>query len=407
MNATPWIRSRAWDGFWMMSGFWIPTLFLLLPLDRAKPLVLIVTLLFWIGHRIASLYLGFCVGEYREVLQARRRYFLGFPLGLLGLLAAFLLAPESLIPLSLTGRFVLLLFLDYFLSLYHFSAQHYGVLSMYRGRLAHGQTDPGLLRWDWWICLAVSGLFSIAMDFLNGELDDFSLFVHAPLISQAAFEGLRLALTFLVLLVWGLTARKYLRKGQGPARILYISSLCYLTIVSFYLAPLLYFFVVQMQHWFVSLGLTTHMAGNSRFEPKSGAKAWWYRPWAWINAKALGPLLLLVVLSLGLTPFLEADYFILHRFDSETLTVPGFLVRFEGSLWVYVFGGLAIFSSFLHYIYDRGIFRFSDPLTRRAALPLLKPLGATGKGQTEDLGGEVYALRNLRPQAELSAESRP
>jgi hypothetical protein len=120
MNSSPWIRSRTWDGFWMMSGFWIPTLFLFLPLERAKPLVIALTLLFWMGHRIGSLYLGFCVGEYREVLQARRRYFLEFPLVLLGLLAAFLLAPQSVIPLSLTGRFVWLLFLDYFLSLYHF-----------------------------------------------------------------------------------------------------------------------------------------------------------------------------------------------------------------------------------------------------------------------------------------------
>src|SRR4030095_378327 len=200
------------------AGFGIRPFFLLLPLAPAKPLVILLTLLFWIGHRISSLYLGFCVGEFREVLQARRRYFLGFPLYLLCLLAAFLLVPESGVPLSLPGRFVLLLFLDYFLSLYHFSAQHYGVLSVYRGRLAHGQKDPGLLRWDWWICIGVSGLFSIAMDFLNRELDDFPLFSHAPLISQPAMEGLRLGLTALVLLVWGLTLRKYLQKRQGLAR---------------------------------------------------------------------------------------------------------------------------------------------------------------------------------------------
>src|SRR5215471_17219051 len=124
MNASPWIRSPTWDSFWMMSGFWIPTLFFLLPLNEAKPLVILFTLLFWMGHRISSLYLGFCVGEYGQVLQAKRRYFLGLPLGLLFLLAAFLLAPQSVLPLSLPARFLWLLFLDYFLSLYHFSSQH-------------------------------------------------------------------------------------------------------------------------------------------------------------------------------------------------------------------------------------------------------------------------------------------
>jgi hypothetical protein len=394
MNSSPWIRSPTWDSFWIMSGFWIPTLFFFLPLGSAKPLVMVVTLLFWIGHRISSLYLGFCVGEYRQVLQARRRYFLDFPLGLLCLLAAFLLIPKSVLPLSLPGRFVLLLFLDYFLSLYHFSAQHYGVLSVYRGRLSHGQKDPGLLRWDWWICIGVSGIFSIAMDFLNGELDDFPIFQHAPVISQSAIDGLRLGLTALVLLVWGLTLRKYVRKQQGLTRILYFSSLCYLTAVSFYLEPLLYFFVVQMQHWFVSLGLTTHMAANSRFEPQAKPHSSWYGPWAWINARALGPLLVLVLLSIGLTPMLEADYFIRHGFDTETLTVQGFLVRFQDSVWIYVFGGLAIFSSFVHYIYDRGVFRFSDPLTRKVALPLLKPLV---EDSMESSSTQPYS-RNGRPQ---------
>src|SRR5580765_1999886 len=141
MDSSHWIRSRAWDSFWIMSGFWIPTFFLLLPSDRVKPLTVVITLVFWMSHRIASLYIGFCVGEYREVLEANKRYFLTFPLLLLFLLAGFLLIPESVFGLSLVRRFVLLAFLDYFLSLYHFSVQHYGVLSVYRGKLSHGQRD--------------------------------------------------------------------------------------------------------------------------------------------------------------------------------------------------------------------------------------------------------------------------
>ncbi len=376
MDSSHWIRSRTWDSFWIMSGFWIPTLFLLLPANRVKPLTVAVTLLFWMSHRIASLYLGFCVGEYRAVLQARRRYFLGFPLCLLCLLAGFLLIPESVLGLSVIRRFILLAFLDYFLSLYHFSVQHYGVLSLYRGRLVHGQRDRGLLRWDWWVCICVSGIFSIAMDYLNGEFNDYGIFDHQPLLSQSAMTELKLGLTVLVLLAWGVTIRKYVQKSQGIARILYFSTLCYLTIVSFYLAPLLYFFAVQMQHWFVSLGLTTHMAANSRFELRADKNASWYRPWVWLNARAFGPLLVLAVMSVCLTPMLEADYFIIHNFDTEAVTIQGLLVQIQDSAWIYVFGYLAIFSSFLHYIYDRGVFRLSDPLTRKTALPLLMPVGS-------------------------------
>ena len=69
MNASHWIRSQTWDSFWIMSGFWIPTLLLVLPFDSVKPLTIIITLLFWIAHRIASLYLGFCVGEYLSLIH--------------------------------------------------------------------------------------------------------------------------------------------------------------------------------------------------------------------------------------------------------------------------------------------------------------------------------------------------
>ena len=99
---------------------------------------------------------------------------------------------------------------------------------------------------------------------------------------------------------------------------------------------------------------------------------------------ALGPLLVLVLLSIVLTPMLEADYFILHNFDTEILTVQGFLTRLQDTAWIYALGGLAIFSSYLHYIYDRGAFRFSDPLTRKVALPLLKPLVKRGGVQEQN-----------------------
>lgn len=378
MTASPWIRSRTWDGFWLLSGFWVPTLLLLLPLIGSKVLILTFTLCFWIAHRVSSLYLALCVAEYRDVLAARKGYFFGFPLLLLGLLLVFVLTPESLLPIPLLGRFFLLGLLDYFFSLYHFSVQHYGVLAVYRSRLPHGQQDPGLLKWDWWTCLSVSGLLTVMMDYLNGELNQYHLFAPAPaLVPEGFFLWLKLGLSTLVLVCWGLTLRRYLKHQQGIARTLYFTSLCYMSIVSFFVEPLLYFAIVQIQHWFVSLGLTTHMASNS--QPAQGQLSRWYQPWAWVNSQVLGVLLVLMLCSLLLTPVLEADYYIASGFNAESLNIPYFLEQFKGSLWLSIFGVLAFFSSFVHYIYDRGVFRFSDPLTRRAALPLLKsPL----KGQT-------------------------
>ncbi len=365
---TQWIRSPQWDGFWFLSGFWVPTLLLLLPLASSQSLIVWVTLCTWIAHRLSSLYLALCVGEYRAVLQAKPGYFFRLPL-LLGLvLMGFVLAPESLIPIPRLERFLLLGLGDYCFSLYHFAVQHYGILSVYRSKLPHGQKDPQLLKYDWWMCIGVSGLFSLIMDGVNGELSHLLGLPAPPLWVQAVFPNLQLGLTLVILSVWGLLMRRYVHQQQGWARMLYVSSLCYMTLVSLYVSPLLYFAMAQIQHWLVSLGLTTHMAHNSRVIPNG-----WYRPWAWINRRAWGPLLLLILLSLSLTPILEADYYIAYYFNAESLTIPDFLPQFKDSLWIYLFGGLAFFTSFLHYIYDRGVFRFSDPVTRTAALSLLRP----------------------------------
>lgn len=361
-----WIRSPGWDGVWMLSGFWVPTLLILMPLPRAQALIVGLTLCCWIAHRISSLYLGLCVSEYREVLRARPGYFLSLPLGLLAATMVFVLCPESLLPLPRLERFVLLALIDYFFSLYHFAAQHYGVLAVYRSRLPHGQAAPGLLKWDRWACLGVTGIVSLLLDAIYDSTSPLRI------LGFNALDGLnpvwlRAGLASLVLGFWGVTLVIYRRQRQGLGRIAYFSTLCYMTLISIFVDPLLYFAMAQIQHWLVSLGLTAHMASNSH-----GTGTGWYRPWNWLNRQRGGPLVLLLGLSLLLTPILEADAYLAQGYDSGAVIVQHFLVAWQGSIWLYVFGGLAIFSSLLHYVYDRGVFRFADPLTRRAAIGLLR-----------------------------------
>lgn len=379
MFTSAWIHSPRWDSFWILSGFWLSLLFLCLPLTTAKPLVLTLTLALWIAHRLSSVYLALCVAEYRSVLRAKQGYFFGVPLVILGLLMAYLFCPPQILPLALLERFLLLALADYFFSLYHFAVQHYGVLSVYRGRLPHGQRDPALLKWDLGVCLMVSGLFTLVLDFLYGDLNPFGVFPTPADVFHGVPLGLvQICLSLGVLIFWGLTLRLYLRKKQGRGRMLYFSSLCLMSLVSFQLDPFLYFALVQIQHWLVALGLTSLMASQSQAEShikgvSLGARfiQSWYALWGQINRRAFAPLLVLILLSLGLTPLLEADYFILQGYQSVSLVMPGFLDPFRDSPWLTLFGGLAFFSSFLHYLYDRGVYRFSDPLTRQAALILL------------------------------------
>lgn len=385
VRTSPWVASLPWDSFWLLSGFWLP-LWVLIPVAWGEPLVWCVTLLFWIAHRLSSTYLAWCVSEYRSVVRQNRAYFIGWPLALLAGFALFLLPPESVIPLSRIWRFGLLAAVDYFWSLYHFARQHYGVLAIYRSRQrkdpAQLAFNPGLLRWDGFLCLGVSGFLSVCMDLHYGEFEPLRLWQDwvggknsGLWTSQASL--FKTVLSAVVFGFWGTTLYYYRQQRQSVARMLYASSLCAMTLVSFYVSPVLYFILIQIQHWLVSLGLTQYMASRSRTR-HSGP---WYGFWQRINAWPLGALGALVLASVLLMPFLEADAYLLHQLDSSVLA------RWDGSFGLYVLGLLAFWSAYVHYLYDRGVFRFSDAKVRQAAFVLLAagPNAAAGASTDTEL----------------------
>ena len=352
----------------MLSGLWLLLPFLLLPDALLQTLMIPLTLSLWIAHRLSSIYLALCLPEYQPVLRARRHYFFRLPLLLLVGLGVFLFCPESLLPLSPVERFLALAILDYGLSLYHFAMQHYGVLALYRSRPGCYRGSPGLPQRDRWLCLTVSGLFSLILEACSGELRFGPLGLPALLAPGWPLHTLKALLALSVLVIWALTLRDYRRQAQGAGRILYLSGLCGMSLCSFYLAPLLYFSLVQLQHWLVSLGLARLMSANSCIPVEPG----WYRFWQCLHGGRYGALPILLLCSLLLTPLLEADHFIVSGFDPAALTVPGLLVQLSHSWMIWLWGWIAFFSAFAHYVYDRGIFRLSDPQTRGVTLHLLR-----------------------------------
>jgi hypothetical protein len=370
MSASAWLDAPHRDALWFLSGLWLPFLFLVLPTPVLHSLMIPLTLGLWIAHRLSSLYLALCLPEYRPLIQARRHYFFGVPLLLLLGFGAFVFCPKSLLPLSRMERFLALAMADYGFSLYHFAMQHYGVLALYRSRPGCGRATPALKRRERWLCLTVSGLFSLILEACSGELRFGPLGLPALLPPGWPLQTLKGLLTMGVVLIWVLTLRDYRRQAQSPGSLLYFSGLCWMSLCAFYLAPLLYFSLVQLQHWLVSLGLARLMSRNSQPQPLQG----WYRFWRRWHGGRQGALPILLLLSLLLTPLLEADHFIVSGFDPAALTVPGLLEGLARSeaIWLWILGTLAFFSACVHYLYDRGIFRLSDPQTRSVTLYLLR-----------------------------------
>jgi hypothetical protein len=114
----------------LSSGFWLAAIVLVLPHQQMRWVLMLLTLALWLSHRFSTLYMAYTIPQYRQVVSNQKTRFIVVPIIICGAVCGFLYAPQSIMPLSLTKRFILLACLDFFLSLYHFAMQHYGILAL-------------------------------------------------------------------------------------------------------------------------------------------------------------------------------------------------------------------------------------------------------------------------------------
>ena len=153
-EARPWVRSLAWDAFWLQSALWLAPLALLLAHGYEDPsespldlLVFGLTALFWISHRFGSSWLAYATTAYRPLLRAEPVRFVVVPIAIAAACFAILLPEDDALAFTRAERVMALAMVDFALVTYHFAAQHFGVLSLYRvhsGRTA----DPWMRRLD-------------------------------------------------------------------------------------------------------------------------------------------------------------------------------------------------------------------------------------------------------------------
>src|SRR3954453_10939439 len=139
--ASTWIRGPVWDSFWMLSALWLFPIILWLAHGysdpESSPLDLLyfgLTALFWIGHRLSSTWLAYCTEAYRPLLRSQPIRFLVLPLLVTLACFAIFLPPDLALPWTRDERLIALAIIDYAWVTWHFAAQHFGALSLYRSR---------------------------------------------------------------------------------------------------------------------------------------------------------------------------------------------------------------------------------------------------------------------------------
>lgn len=370
-----WVRSPLWDGVFLLNALWLAPILLSAgnEADRAfsrDGIYLVLTALFWVGHRLSSTYLAYCTAAYRPLLRSQRTRFVLMPIGIALICFAILLPPDDAMPLTRAHRILYLVILDYVLVTWHFASQHYGILSLYRLR-AGQERSASARRLDRAFALGVGGALIFGAEVLAGRVAFQATWVD-PVIDPGRLAGVsetaRAAGSVIVAVATVvMLALEFHGRRPSAARTLYITGVSLMAIAAFHMDFFVFLILWTAQHWIAAMGLSTLVAKG---DPEPGPSPW-YRSWHALNRRAWPVLLLLVAASILLLPLMEVEAIDASGsfYGDRIFGALGEALR--SSPLVPALLALGFTTGFVHYAMDRATFRFSHPEVRRAAKGLL------------------------------------
>src|SRR6476620_2964511 len=396
-SSLPWVQGPFWDGFWMLSALWLAPMGLLLAHGYSNPesspldlLYFGLTALFSIGRRLSSTYLAYCTEPYRHLLREQPIRFVVLPVLITAGCFALFLPADSALPWTREERLIGLAIIDYACVTYHFAAQHFGALSLYRSR-ADRSSCIQTRRWDRFFALTAGGVLVFVADILAGAVAYQDQWVDRwfPAWIVSAENGIRGGAMLALFAITAIALVAELRTSQWSLpRILYIVGLAVMVGLALRPRSLFLFLVIwTSQHWILATGLASQTP-SAESAPTTGiVRRYLHRlnvwPWAVV--------LFLMLLSLVLLPVFEVEA------NRETGTYYGdrifasLATQLRTSTWLPVLLALGFATGFIHYLLDRSVYRMSDPQVRAAAYGLI----AKGNGISRTKKIQRLALVSL------------
>jgi hypothetical protein len=383
--ARGWIRGPLWDGFWVLNGLWLAPLLWIVARGHEDPYAspaddfyLVLTLCFWIGHRLSSSYLAYCTTAYRPVLRAQPIRFVGVPVVVASAVFTLLLLPDDALALPRSERVFWLAISDYVFVSYHFAAQHYGILSLYRVRGGEVRSRRTRLV-DRVFALGIGGVLVIAAEVIAGNVSYQGQWLDPILAdwwnpsphvawSQAHAGTLAWSGSLVVVVAAVPLFVLALRRGNLP-RSLYLLSVAVMVWMAFHVTPLLFVMAWTAQHWMAATGLTARVAAG---DPEPG-RSRWYRLWHIVNRRPVAVVVFLGVLSALLMPAMEVEAVAADEPSYSARLVPALVEWLTQPELIPFLVALGFATAFVHYLLDRALYRFSDPAVRSAARGLVDP----------------------------------
>ena len=362
----------------MLSAIWLAPIVLLLVHGysdpESSPLDLFyfgLTALFWIGHRLSSTYLAYCTEAYRPLLREQPIRFVALPLLITAGCFALFLPADSALPWTREERLIGLAIFDYACVTYHFAAQHFGALSLYRSRADRGSCMQ-TRRLDRFFALTAGGVLVLVADILAGAVAYQEHWVDRwfPAWIVSAENGIRGAATLALFAITAIMLVAELRTPRWSLpRILYIVGLAVMVGLALRPRSLFLFLVIwTSQHWILATGLASQTPSAESAPTAGVVRRFLHR----LNVRPWAVVLFLMLLSLVFLPIFEVEA------NRETGTsyygdrIFGSLaVQLRTSTWLPALLALGFATGFIHYLLDRSVYRMSDPQVRAAASGLI------------------------------------
>ena len=348
-----WIRNPWWDGIWVLSG--IPFGAALTGLSAWLPagtMILWMALLTQTGHLLSPMALAWHHDGFRALMFRRPIKYMALPVAILtaailiGAVAGrqmpnlifnpynFSLAAGPTTIAEFKNPFMAMVALYAAWNAYHFGRQAFGVMSIYRHK--RGGYGPHQRRIDLlYSCVVVWA--AMAMPFIPKiaegvhDLTGWPAHPH-PFLDHVKYFYFGAAIVLIV----GMLAREWFVGRSLPRTIFILTDGLGLALIFQY--GLWGFAIIGLNHWLVAIGLASHVHANHH----GGSSA----PFA-LGLMIVGAILFcLLFVNLAALATRGFSVEVLHF----TVTVVGFRL------------GLG----FVHFLYDRWVYKLSDPQVRAA-----------------------------------------
>lgn len=300
-----------------------------------------------LSHTYYSMFQCYGVGAYREVALSQPMRFFGIPFVIILVLTSFFIVPLDWLPYERSDRLRLYAFLVFPLTYWHYSMQHYGIISIYRAKGEQRLTKHHANLEKYYCHLTTTFLVSILTlkNFYDVGFWGISLrkFLYLDHVNWNVLAIVLCLASVAYLFKLEVSTQKF-----NIPKFLYIISIALMTLTTANQSFLVSFMLIDMQHFLVMFGLGGQMMSSKTSEKQARIDLVKYS---------------LVFMGSSLILSMIYFYFEAHglRYKHYDVILAGFVSNAKGSVLADLMFGFFIAIGIVHYYYDRLVFRFSDP----------------------------------------------